>query len=137
MYNMSDSPLSLKSSDFAVRIMNMVEYLGKKISKKFAPILDQVLRSGTSVMANIGESQYAQSRADFISKLHISLKEANESNKWLLLLERKGCLTPREYESIRKDCDELIAMLTASIKTAKSNLEKEKGEKGVNGNPEN
>ena len=115
----------------------MVEYLGKKINKKFAPILDQVLRSGTSVMANIGESQYAQSRADFISKLHISLKEANESNKWLLLLERKGCLLPKEYESIRKDCDELIAMLTASIKTAKSNLEKEKGEKGVNGNPEN
>ena len=103
----------------------MVEYLGNKVDKKFSTILNQVLRSGTSIMANIGESQYAQSRADFISKLHISLKEANETNKWLLLLERKGCLTALEYESMRKDCDELIAMLTASINTAKRNMANE------------
>lgn len=93
MYNVEESPLRIKSCDFAIRVSNMVDYLRANSTKNVGTILSQILRSGTSIMANISESQYAQSRADFISKLHIALKEANETNTWLLLLRKKDCLT--------------------------------------------
>lgn len=99
----------------------MVDYLRANSTKNVGTILSQILRSGTSIMANISESQYAQSRADFISKLHIALKEANETNTWLLLLRKKDCLTIKQHESMSHDCNELIAMLVSSIKTSKKN----------------
>lgn len=121
MYNVEESPLRIKSCDFAIRVSNMVDYLRANSTKNVGTILSQILRSGTSIMANISESQYAQSRADFISKLHIALKEANETNTWLLLLRKKDCLTIKQHESMSHDCNELIAMLVSSIKTSKKN----------------
>lgn len=74
-------------------------------------------------MANVSESQFAQSRADFITKLHIALKEANETNNWLILLFRDQEFTEQQFLSIHADCNELIAMLVASLNTSKKNNE--------------
>lgn len=123
MYNIEKSPLRVKCVAFAARITKMVDYLQKNSLKKNASIYNQVLRSGTSIMANVSESQFAQSRADFITKLHIALKEANETNNWLILLFRDQELTEQQFLSIHADCNELIAMLVASLNTSKKNNE--------------
>jgi len=87
----------------------------------------QVLRSGTSVGANVEESIHAQSKIDFVHKLSIAQKEAIETNYWLRLLKESGYLEEKLAESLLGDCDELQRMLAASIKTAKSNLRKAAG----------
>lgn len=111
-------PLSLKSFDFSVRCINLYKYL---ISEHKEYVLSkQLLRSGTSIGANIAESKEGQSGPDFISKLSISLKEAAESIYWLELLVATGFITERQGESLISDCNELRAMLTASIKTKKT-----------------
>ena len=79
----------------------------------------QMLRSGTSIGANIHEGMYAQSKADFVSKLSISLKEANETSYWLILLKKTDYLTLEVYNSLKSDLDELIRMIISSLKTAK------------------
>ena len=79
----------------------------------------QFLRSGTSIGANIHEGVYAQSKADFVSKLSISLKEANETSYWLILLKKTDYLTLETYNSLKSDLDELIRMIISSLKTAK------------------
>jgi len=89
--------------------------------KSMTAIYNQMLRSGTSVSANVHESEFAQSPSDFASKLAIALKEANETMNWLNLLKDTGCITENEFESMAADCSELIAMLVASIKTVKRN----------------
>lgn len=121
MYKNEESILLHKSQRFAVRITKMAEYLSEK-NKLFLPLYSQVLRSGTSIMANVSESQYAQSPADFITKLHIALKEAGETRSWLHLLWEKGVLLDKEYNSINNDCSELIAILVASLNTIKKNI---------------
>ena len=88
---------------------------------RLVSIYKQVLRSGTSISANVHESEFAQSSADFISKLSIALKEANETMNWLNLLKDTDYLKPLEFESMAKGCSELIALLVSSIKTAKKN----------------
>lgn len=118
MYN-EESPLGVKSRLFAVRITKMVDYLQNNRSKTLKPVYDQVLRSGTSVMANIAESEFAQSRPDFISKLKIALKEANETRRWLYLLHQNDVLTQREYDSMNFDCSELIAIMVSSVNTSR------------------
>ena len=85
-YRLGDSPLLIKSRSFAVRITKMVDYLQRKRNLRCGYIYSQILRSGTSIMANISEAQFAQSQADFITKFHIALKEANETKNWLFLL---------------------------------------------------
>ena len=90
-------------------------------------IYKQVLRSGTSISANVHESEFAQSPLDFASKLHIALKEANETMNWLNLLHDTNILSEKEFESMASDCSELIALLVSSIKTIKKNNNKEKG----------
>ncbi len=97
---------------------------------KLQVIYKQVLRSGTSISANVHESEFAQSPSDFISKLHIALKEANETINWLNLLHDTGYLTDKEFDSMATDCSELIALLVSSIKTVKKNNNK----KGKNDN---
>ena len=79
----------------------------------------KMLRSGTSIGANIHEGLYAQSKADFVSKLSISLKEANETSYWLILLKKTDYLTLEAYNSLKSDLDELIRMIISSLKTAK------------------
>jgi len=82
----------------------------------------QVFRSGTSIGANIAESKYAQSTPDFVSKLSIALKEANETLYWIDNLYCSNYLNDDEYESIHKDCEEIIKLLVTSVKTAKQKM---------------
>lgn len=107
-----------KSFGFAVRIVKFYKYLLKK-DKYLRSLYEQMLRSGTSIGANVSEAQSAHSKKDFVYKLTISLKEARESQFWLKLLKETGIINNQEYESLNKDCDELERLLTSSIKTAK------------------
>ena len=121
MYENRESPLSLKSEAFSGRVIKMVRYLYTSGDKRFGSVYNQILRSGTSISANIAESQFAQSSADFITKLHIALKEANETRMWLNMLKESQSLTFAQHESMSADLDELIAMLVASLNTSKRN----------------
>ena len=88
-------------------------------------ISKQIVRSGTSIGANINEANYGQSKDDFISKLHISLKETAETEYWLRLLVKSELLTNDEGESLLKDCLEIKRVLISSINTAKQNMDKQ------------
>ena len=109
-----------KSYAFAIRIVNMFLHLTDS-DWKLQAIYKQVLRSGTSISANIHESEFAQSPSDFASKLHIALKEANETMNWLNLLYDTGHLADKEFDSMAADGNEVIALMVASIKTIKRN----------------
>ena len=115
---MKDSILKSKSKSFALRIIKMYNYLCDE--KKEYVMSKQVLRSGTSIGANIAEAFYAQSEADFIAKLYISRKEAGETIYWIELLKESSYLGCDEADSMIKDCDELLKILTSSFKTMKS-----------------
>ena len=106
-----------KSFLFAVRIVKLNKHLNTE--KKEYVLSKQLLRAGTSIGANIAEAEQAQSKADFISKMNIALKEAVETNYWLRLLQASDYLSEAEFSSIHSDCRELEKMLTAIIKTAK------------------
>ena len=108
-----------KSMDFAVRIVNLYKYLTKEKSEYI--LSKQLLRSGTSIGANVNEAIRAQSQADFVSKMHIALKEAGESEYWILLLEKTDYLSKVQADSIFKDCESLIKILVSIIKTTKQN----------------
>ena len=101
----------------------MVKFI--KCSPKEYGLLNQVLRSGTAIGALVSEAVYAQSTADFISKLSIALKECNETHFWLNLLHDTDYLSKDQFDSIGNDCKELLALLIASIKTAKQNKQTE------------
>ena len=121
---MEKSIVSEKSKLFAVRIVNVYNYLCKE--KKEYILSKQLLKSGTSIGANIRESLRAQSKADFISKNSIALKEASETEFWLELLYETNYLSLSQFNSLNTDNLELIKMLTAIIITAKENLESQK-----------
>ena len=97
----------------------MVDHLSSNRDDRFKSIYDQVLRSGTSIMANIRESQFAQSKADFISKLQIALKEANETSYWLKLLFETKRIDEDSYKYTEKLCGNIRRLLIASCRTAK------------------
>ena len=103
--------------DFAVEIINLVKMLKQK---KETIISNQIGRSGTSIGANIREAQYAHGKADFISKLHIALKEANETGYWLELLHRSEYIDVEEYKRLDSMCTSIRVMLIASLNTIKS-----------------
>ena len=117
-YKREGSPLHIKSYNFAVRIVKMFLRLSDN-DWKLASIYKQVLRSGTSISAKVHESEFAQSPMDFVSKLSIALKEANETINWLNLLKDTGYLSEIQFDSMAKDCSEIIALLVSSIKTVK------------------
>ena len=119
-YNREGGPLHTKSYAFAVRIVNMFLHYASN-DWKLHTIYKQILKSGTSISANVHESEFAQSPSDFASKLHIALKEANETMNWLNLLHDTGFLDEKEFESMADDCSEIIALLVSSIKTIKKN----------------
>ncbi len=119
-YNREGGPLHTKSYAFAVRIVKMFLHFTNN-DWKLQVIYKQVLRSGTSISANVHESEFAQSPSDFASKLHIALKEANETMNWLNLLHDTEYLSGKEFESMSNDCNEVIALLVSSIKTTKKN----------------
>lgn len=106
--------IEIKSFDFAVRIVNLYKHLtGEK--KEFV-LSKQLLRSGTSIGANVAEAQKAQSTADFNAKMNIALKEANETHYWLRLMNKTEYLTDKEFESIEADIKEIIAILISICK---------------------
>ena len=113
-----NSPLLDKSLDFATQIVWFYEEFSK--SKKDTTIAKQLLRSATSVGANINEAVYGNSKADFISKLHISLKETGESIYWLKLLKNTK-LVNYDFDSLLSLAEEIKRMLIASLNTAKEN----------------
>ena len=113
------SILEQKSFQFAIRIVNLCKHL--RSTKKEYTLSKQLLRSGTSIGANVAEARQAQSKADFISKLSIALKETTESKYWIRLISATGYLSEREYSSIVSDCIELEKMLVTSVKTSKDN----------------
>ena len=104
-----------KSFDFAVRIVNLYQYLIN--TKKEFVMSKQLLRCGTSIGANISEAQYAQSRADFLSKMKVALKEANETSYWLRLLYRTEYLSENQFQSLFSDIEEILRLLTAICKS--------------------
>ena len=112
----------IDSKAFALRIIRLYKYL--KEDKQVYVLSKQVLRSGTSIGANVRESVNAQSRMDFINKLSIALKEANETEYWLELLHESDIIDDKQFESIYNDCGKLAATLTKIIKTTKSVTEK-------------
>ena len=108
-----------KSYKFALRIVKLYKHLAEE--KKEFVLSKQVLRSGTSVGANIAEASQAQSKSDFIHKLSIAHKEAFETDYWLNLLRDSEFITAKQAESLLLDCQELQKIMTTSIKTAKAN----------------
>lgn len=116
---MRENLLIDKSIAFAARIIKLHKYLIR--TQKETIISKQIVRSGTSIGANINEANYGQSKADFISKLHIALKEAAETEYWLRLLLASEYISEELGDSMLKDCLELKRILIASINTAKSN----------------
>ena len=117
---MKDNVLLEKSYNFALRIVKLYKFVATE--KKEFVLSKQILRSGTSIGANVEEANQAQSKPDFVNKLSIAQKEAFERDCWLRLLRDSVFLNEKQAESLLKDCREVQKLLTASIKTAKSNL---------------
>ena len=109
----NDNIVAVKSKDFAVRCVNLYKYLCS--DKREFVLSKQLLKSGTSIGANIWESMRAESTADFVHKLRISLKEASETSFWITVLYESEYLTEKEADSIMDDCNELSKLLTSII----------------------
>ena len=109
-----------KSFAFALRVVKLAKYLQEE--KREFVLSKQVLRSGTAIGALVREAEHAQSKADFISKMNIALKEANETDYWLDLLHQSGYLTQGSYHSIHPDMQELLKLLVAIVKTSRESL---------------
>ena len=109
-----------KSFEFAVRIVNLCKHL--RHDKNEYVLSKQLLRSGTSIGANVHEGRRAQSRADFLAKMSIALKEANETGYWLELLFKTNYMSEEEYKVLDSACTSIRVMLIASINTAKENV---------------
>ena len=111
-----------KSYSFALRIIKLYKYLYHE--KKEYVLSKQILRNGTAIGALCREAEHAQSRADFLNKMNISLKEANETEYWLMLLKDSDYITNSSFESIHQDCRELIKLLASIVKTTKNSITK-------------
>lgn len=116
---MKENKLAEMSIDFSIKIINLVKELK---SKHETVISNQIGRSGTSIGANIHEATYAQGKKDFVSKLEIALKEANETGYWLEILFRTEYIDEKTYKLLSDQCASIRVLLIASCKTAKSNM---------------
>ena len=115
--SLADNVILEKSKAFAVRAIRLYQYL---CDEKYEFVISkQLLRSGTSIGANVREAMRGQSRPDFYAKLNIALKEADETEYWLELLIETDYLTPQQFQSIYADCEELVKLLVAITKTQK------------------
>ena len=117
---MSENILKEKSFKFAVQIVKLYKYL--TIEQKEFILSKQLLRSGTSIGANVREAEFGQSKPDFIHKLSIAQKEANETIYWLEIMKATDYLSDLQFVSINLEAIEILKIITASIKTAKNNL---------------
>lgn len=114
-----DNIIAEKTKKFAIRIIRLYQHLQKNNKGAIDVLFRQLLRSGTSVGANVHEAVRAQSKRDFESKLSIALKEASETDFWLEIFTETDYLTHNEYESIGGDCVEIMKILTAILNTSK------------------
>lgn len=115
---MKENPLKDKSYPFAIRIVELSQYL--QGDKKEFVLTKQLLSSGTAVGALIREAEFGQSKADFTNKMSIALKEANETKYWFSLLKNTDFTSELQFKSLQSDCKELIAMPVSAVKTSKS-----------------
>ncbi len=115
---MKGSIIKTKSFDFALRVVEAFKFLVKKNEYVLSK---QLLRSGTAVGALVREAEHAESKSDFIHKMSIALKEANETDYWIELLYKSGYFDKLQYNSIKKDITELLKMLISIVKTSKHN----------------
>ena len=113
-----------KAYVFALRIINAYKYFTRE-QKEFI-LSKQMLRSGTAIGALTKEAEHAQSRADFVNKMNIALKEANETEYWLMLLKDSEYMDEKAFTSIYNDCNELIRLLASIVKTTKGNKDEKK-----------
>ena len=118
---MAESIMLDNAKDFAVEIVNLCNHI--KENKKEYTLTTQLMRSGTSIGANIHESKYAHSTADFVSKMQIALKECYETDYWLGLFKDTNMITLSEFDSLYRQCSKIRKLLIASITTAKSHRE--------------
>ena len=109
-----------KSFAFAVRVIRLYKILSAE--KREFVLSKQLLRSGTAIGALVKEAEQAQSKPDFLNKMNIALKEASETEYWLLLLKETEYITEKEFASINKDCDETIKLLVSIVKSTKTSL---------------
>ena len=116
---MSENLVLDLSMQFAIDIVNLCETLKGKNS-----LTNQLLRSGTSIRANIHEANYASGKADFIAKMQIALKECYETEYWLELFVKTNILSEEQYKSLKNSCGKIRKLLIASINTAKGNIDK-------------
>ena len=121
MNNGNKSIVESKSFDFAIRIVNLYKFL--TADKKEFVLSKQILKSGTSIGANISEAQQGQSRKDFLMKMNIALKECSETKYWLKLLDATNYIDDDQTNSIMKDCIEIERMLTSIVKTTSATME--------------
>ena len=118
---MTDNIIVDLSMDFSVEIVNLCDLIKGK-----SALTNQIIRSGTSIGANIHEANYAHSRADFISKMQIALKECYETEYWLKLFVRTNLIDETVYSKLRNDCGKIRRLLVSSINTAKANAQSTK-----------
>ena len=117
---MKENVVKAKSFAFALRVVTLTKYLqGEK--KEFV-LSKQMLRSGTAIGALVREAEHAESKADFIHKMNIALKEANETLYWLELLHQSEYVAAQSFESIRMDSEELVKLLVSIVKTSKASI---------------
>ncbi len=117
-----DSIIRVKSFELSVRVVNLFKTIPNFSSVDF--VARQIMRSATSISALIREAEFAESRKDFVHKLYVSLKEANETLYWLELSGETEIISRENFESLHSDCIEIIKMLTASVKTIRKSLSK-------------
>lgn len=114
--------VAVKSYAFAIRIVKLYKLLSQE--KKEIVLSKQMLRSGTAIGALIKEAEHAQSKADFLNKMNVALKEANETEYWLMLMRDTEYINEKEFQSIKNDCSEILKLLISIIKSTKTSLKK-------------
>ena len=115
---MKENVIKTKSFAFALRVVKLAQYLQKE--KQEYVLSKQVLRSGTAIGALVREAEHGQSKADFISKMSIALKEANETEYWIDLLHQSGYISKENFDSLRPDIEELLKLLISIVKTSRA-----------------
>lgn len=120
----NDNVIKDKSYVFALRVIKAYKYLNNE-QREFT-LSKQMLRSGTAIGALVWEAEHAQSHADFINKMNIALKEANETIYWLMLLKDSAYIDTNSFESIYSECMELVKLLASIVKTSKTNAKNKK-----------
>lgn len=117
-----ENVIANKSYAFALRIIRLYQFLSEQ--KKEYVLSKQLLRSGTAIGAMVKESEHAQSKADFLNKMNVALKEANETEYWLMLLKDTGYINKNEFDLINADCTEILRLLISIVKSTKTSLKK-------------